>query len=136
MSVPPAYAWKIVLAVVLGGAILASAYGRAPRRSFPGSELRLLVLGALLLYSVGIAASLTHHGVLAVLLYAAGIGVSALAAWLSRGTDSGGGPPPGEEPGDHHPPREPDGIPGFDWAVFERDFRSYTRHRRDPAPTR
>jgi hypothetical protein len=134
--VPPAYAWKIVLAVVLGAAILASAYGRAPRRAFPGSELRRLVLGALLLYSVGIAASLTHHGVLAMLLYAAGIGVSALAAWLSRGTDSGGGPPPSDEPGDHQPPRDPGGVPRFDWAAFERDFRSYASDRRDPAPTR
>lgn len=135
MLVPPSDAWKLVLAIALGGAILASAYAKAPRRSFPGSELRRLVLGALLLYAVGLAASLTHHAVLAVVLFATGITLSALAAWLSRGNDSGGGPPRGDEPVDEQPPPDPDGVPRFDWAAFERDFHDYTRRRRDPIGT-
>ena len=135
MLVPPADAWKIVLAVALGGAILASAYAKAPNRSFPGSELRRLVLGALLLYAVGLASSLTHHALLAVVLFAAGISLSALAAWLSRGNDSGGGPPRGDEPVDEQPPPDPDGLPRFDWAAFERDFHDYARRRRDPVIT-
>jgi hypothetical protein len=130
--VAPADAWKIVLAATLGGAILASAYARAPSRSFPTHELRRLVIGALALYMVGVAASLTRHPILAVVLFAAGIAVSALAAWLSRGSDSGGGPPRGDEPVDRQPPPDPDGIPWFDWAAFERDFREYSRRRRDP----
>ena len=129
MLVPPADAWKLVLAVALGGAILASAYAKAPRRAFPGSELRRLVLGALVLYAVGLAASLTHHAVLAVVLFASGITVSALAAWLSRGNDSGGGPPRGDQPVDEQPPPDPAGMPRFDWVAFERDFEDYARRR-------
>jgi hypothetical protein len=120
------------LAVALGGAILASAYAKAPGRSFPGSELRRLVFAALVLYAVGLAASLTRHPILAVVLFAAGIAVSALAAWLSRGNDTGGWPPRGDEPVDEQPPPEPDGVPRFDWAAFERDFRDYARRRREP----
>ena len=132
MLVPPADAWKLVLAVALGGAILASAYARAPRRTFPGSDLRRLVLGSLVLYAVGLAASLTHHAVLAVVLFASGITVSALAAWLSRGNDSGGGPPRGDQPVDEQPPPDPAGMPRFDWVAFERDFEDYARGRRNP----
>jgi hypothetical protein len=133
--VPPADSWKIVLAVALGGAILASAYAKAPRRAFPSSELRRLVLGALVLYAVGLTASLTHHSILAVILFASGITASALAAWLSRGNDSGGGPPRGDEPVDEQPPPDPDGVPRFDWARFERDFEDYARRHRDPVGT-
>jgi hypothetical protein len=128
-------AWKLVLAVALGGAIMASAYARAPRRRFPSSGLRRLVLGALLLYGAGLAASLTHHPVPSVVLFASGITVSALAAWLSRGNDSGGGPPRGDEPVDEQPPPEPDGVPRLDWAAFERDFRDYARRRKQPVNT-
>lgn len=126
---PPAFAWKLVLAVALAGVIFASAWAHAPQRSFPRGELRRLVLCALGLYAVGLAASLTHHGVLAALLYAAGIAVSALAAWLSRGADTGG-PPPTSPPGDETPPASPPGAPSFDWERFERDFRVYDRRRR------
>jgi uncharacterized membrane protein YfcA len=131
MVVPPSDAWKLVLAIVLGAGILLSAYAHAPRRTVPGSDLRRLVLSALALYAVGGLASLTHHPVLAGLVYAAGISVCALAAWLSRGSDSED-PPGGEEPVDEHPPPEPDGLPGFDWGAFERDFRAYSQ-RREPA---
>jgi len=124
-----------VLAVALGGAILASAYARAPRRTFPSSDLRRLVLGALVLYAVGFAASLTHHPALAVVLFASGITVSALAAWLSRGNDSGGGPPRGDEPVDEQPPPDPDGVPRFDWAAFEREFNDYARRPGEPVGT-
>jgi hypothetical protein len=135
LSVAHADAWKLVLAVALGGAIVASAYVRAPRRTFPRRGLRRLVLGALLLYAVGLAASLTHHPVPSVALFASGITVSALAAWLSRGSDSGGGPPRGDEPVDEQPPPDPDGVPRFDWAAFERDFHNYAQRSDQPVKT-
>ena len=135
MVVQPSDAWKLVLAVLLGAGILISVYAHAPRRAVAGSDLRRLVLSALSLYAVGGVASLTHHPVLAGFVYAAGIIVCALAAWLSRGTDSED-PPGGEEPVDEQPPPEPDGLPTFDWASFERDFRAYSERRREPAQTR
>jgi hypothetical protein len=130
MVVAPSDAWKLVLAVMLGAGIFASAYARAPRRAVPGSELRRLVLSALALYAVGGLASLTHHPVLAGLVYAGGITICALAAWLSRGTDSED-PPGGEEPGDEQPPPEPDGLKERDWDEFERAFRAYAQSDRD-----
>ena len=102
-------------------------------QAVPTSELRRLVGCALILYAVGGVASLTHHPLLAGLVYGAGIIVSALAAWLSRGQDHGE-PPDGDEPVDEQPPPEPDGVPRLDWARFEREFRDYSeRRRRDPA---
>lgn len=126
MVVPPSVAWKLVLAVVLISGILVSAYAHAPRRSVPGADLRRLVLSALTLYAVGALASLTGHPAIAALVYAAGILVCALAAYLSRGSDSEDPPDDGgDDPVDEQPPPEPDGLPTFDWAAFERDFRSY-----------
>jgi hypothetical protein len=133
MLVPPSDAWKLVLAVALVCAICVSLFARAPRRAIPGADLRRLVLSALGLYAVGGLASLTHHPVLAALVYAGGIAVCALAAWLSRGTDSED-PPGGEDPVDEHPPPEPDGMPDFDWDSFERAFRAYSK-RDDRQPT-
>jgi hypothetical protein len=130
MVVPPSDAWKLVLALALAAAILVSLCARAPRRTMPGSDLRRMVIAALGLYAVGGLASLTHHRLLAALVYASGIAICALAAWLSRGSDSED-PPGGEEPEDEQPPPEPDGLPGFDWDAFEREFRSYTK--REPA---
>ena len=129
----PSFAWKLVLAIALGGAIFASARAHPPRRSFPGPDLRRLVVAALLLYAVGLAASLTHHAVMAAGLYATGIGASALAAWLSRGADSEGPSDP-EAPAEEPPPPEPDGAPRFDWTAFEREFRSYARRSREREP--
>ena len=134
MVVPPSDAWKLVLAILLGVGIFVSVYARAPRRAVPGSDLRRLVISALTLYAVGGLASLTHHPLLAGLVYAAGIIVCALAAWLSRGSDSED-PPGGEEPVDEQPPPEPDGVPAFDWAAFERDFRAYSERYREPTGT-
>jgi hypothetical protein len=132
MPLPPSIAWKLVLVVVLVGAILVSACARAPRRPLPRVELRRLVLAALTLYGVGVFASLTHHPLLAGVVYVSGIGACALAAWLSRGIDpedppdDGGQQPPNEEP----PPHGPDGLPAFEWASFERQFRAYSEHER------
>jgi hypothetical protein len=131
---PPA-AWKVVLAVVLVGAIAVSACAGAPRRPVPRSDLRRLVLSALTLYGVGVLASLTHHVGLAAAVYVAGICACALAAWLSRGGDTED-PPDADEPVDEQPPPEPDGIPAFDWRGFEREFRRYADRRRDPTGTR
>lgn len=125
MFVPPSVAWKLVLAITLAAAIVMSACARAPRRSVPHGDLRRLVCSALALYAVGGVASLTHHPSLAGLVYAAGIATCALAAWLSRGTDSED-PPQGEDPVDEQPPPEPDGLPELDWARFERAFREYS----------
>jgi hypothetical protein len=133
MLVPPTQAWKLVLAVVLGVAILVSAYARAPRRTVPGSELRRLVLSALLLYAVGAVASMRHHPALAALVYAGGISVCAFAAWLSRGRGDSEDPPDGDDPSDEQPPPEPDGVPRFDWPAFERELHAYSgRREREP----
>jgi hypothetical protein len=135
MPLPSSIAWKLVLVVVLVGAILVSACARAPRRPLPRVELRRLVLAALTLYGVGVFASLTHHPLLAGVVYVSGIAACAFAAWLSRGVDpedppdDGGQDPPSQEP----PPRDPDGLPAFDWGAFERQFRAYTNRRREPA---
>jgi hypothetical protein len=131
MVVPPSSGWKVVLAVALIAAIFASLLLRAPRRAVAGPDLRRLVLSALALYAVGGLASLTHHPRLAGFVYAAGIAVCALAAWLSRGSDSED-PPGGEEPVDEQPPPEPDGLPTFDWAHFETQFREYTQRDKEP----
>jgi hypothetical protein len=131
--IAPSYAWKLVLAIVLVAAIFASAYAKAPNRTFPGNDLRRMVVGALALYGAGMFASLSHREVIAPILYAAGITVLALAAWLSRGSDSGGGPPRGDEPVDEHPPPDPDSLPTIDWPAFEREFGAYAS-RRDRTP--
>ena len=136
MLVSSSFAWKLVLAIVLGVAIFISAYGSAPRRGVPRSDLRRLVLSALALYIVGAIASLKHHPTLAALVYASGIAICALALWLSRGADPGEDPPRGgDEPTDERPPPNPDGLPAIDWGAFERDFRSYSERsgRREPA---
>jgi len=62
-----------------------------------------------------------------VFIYAAGIVVAALAAWLSRGSDPDD--PPDERALDEEPPRHPDGLP-VDWDSFERDLRDYTERAR------
>jgi hypothetical protein len=132
MMIAPGQAWKVVLAAVLLTAIFLSACAHAPRQPVARRELRQLVYSALGLYAVGLLASLTHHGQLAGLVYAAGIIVCALAVWLSRGTDPGDPPDEPDEPVDEQPPPGPDGIPAFDWAAFERQFRAYS----DRSPTR
>ena len=134
MPLPPSIAWKLVLVLVLVGGIMLSAFARAPRRPLPRAELRRLVVAALSLYAVGVFASLTHHAMLAGLVYVSGIAACALAAWLSRGSDSEDPPGGGEDPIDPGPPPDdPDGLPLFDWAAFERQFRSYSSRRREPA---
>ena len=130
---PPSVAWKLVLVVLIVAGILVSACARAPRRPLPRVELRRLVLAALTLYAVGVFASLTHHPLLAGVVYVSGIAACALAAWLSRGTgpddppDDGGQDSPGQGP----PHDGPDGVPPFDWPAFERQFRAYSRGRRE-----
>jgi hypothetical protein len=128
MPVPASDTWKLALGVALTAAILLGACGAAPRRAVAFVDLRRLVASALGLYIVGGIASLTHHPVLAALVYAAGISICALALWLSRGTDSDEGPPGGgEQPTDERPPPEPDGLTEFDWTVFEHEFRAYSQ---------
>jgi hypothetical protein len=131
MVVPASDSWKLVLAIVLGVAIFASAYVRAPRRAASRGELGQLVLCALGLYAIGGLASLTRHEALAGMVYAAGIATCAFAAWLSRGTDSDDPPGGGDDPADEQPPPDPDGVTGFDWDEFERAFRSYADRERE-----
>ena len=134
MPLPPSIAWKLVLVFVLVGGIVLSACARAPRRPLPRAELRRLVLAALSLYAVGVYASLTHHAALAGVVYVSGIAACALAAWLSRGSEPDDGPDDGGDgPPDREPPPGPDGLPAFDWAAFERQFRAYSRRSREPA---
>ncbi len=120
----PSVAWKLVLALTLAVTILLSQVARAPRHAVGGGELRRLAVAALGLYGVGALASLTHHALLAALVYATGIVTCALAGWLSRGASSDG-PPEDDEPGDEHPPPQPDGAPDLNWVRFEADFRTY-----------
>ncbi len=134
MVVSLAAAWRLAFALAFCVAIVMSACARAPRRSVPGAELRRLMLCALALYAVGALATLEHHGVLAGLVYGSGIMISALAVWLSRGRDQEDPPGDDHEPADEEPPPEPDGVPGFDWAAFERGFRAYERGRRERSP--
>ena len=122
------FVWKIVIAVALAGAILVSMSARAPRKPVPRADLRWLLLGSLALYAVGLIAFLKHDSGAAALLAAGGIATSTLAAWLSRGADTGDDPPTGDEP----PSPDPGGPLSFDWAQFERDFRAYTERARDP----
>jgi hypothetical protein len=136
MPLPPSVAWKLLLALVLVGAILLSACAKAPSRPLPRRDLRRLVLAALTLYAVGVFASMTHHALLAGVVYVAGIAACALAAWLSRGSNPDDPPRGGDEPIDEQPPPEPDGVPQFDWRAFERDFRDYSERTRHPAGAR
>jgi hypothetical protein len=126
--------WKLGLAVALGVAIFISAYATAPREPVSRDDLRRLVFSAIALYLVGLLASVTHHPLLAAIVYASGITVCALAVWLSRGTDSEDPPSDGEEPTDERPPPSPDGLPEFDWASFERGFRTYADRDRVGSP--
>jgi uncharacterized membrane protein len=133
MVISLAAAWRVALAIAFCAAIFMSARARPPRQSVPGAELRRLVYCALILYLIGALASLSHHELVAGVVYGAGIMVSALAAWLSRGRDQED-PPDDDEPVDEPPPPEPDGVPRLDWAAFERDFRSYARRQRESSP--
>ena len=132
MVVSLSFASKVAFAVVLASAVLVSACARAPRQSVPAAELRRLLGSALVLYAVGALATLTHHPALAALVYASGIAIAALAVWLSRGRDQDD-PPGGSEPFDEPPPPEPDGVPRLDWERFEREFREWERHSRQPS---
>jgi hypothetical protein len=134
--VAPSAVWKLGLAAVLAALIIASASLRAPRTRLTWTELRWLLLGAMALYAVGLVAQSRHLWQAAILLFAAGIATSALAAWLSRGTDHGDGPPHDDDPIDEQPPPDFDGSPTFDWAAFERDLRAYAEHSREPASIR
>ncbi len=130
----PALIWKLGLALGLIAVIFISACARAPKRKFPIGDLRAMVFSALVLYAVGLGAALTDHAVVAASVYSCGIGVSAFAAWLSRGSDSAGPGGGGSAHKGPPPPGEP--SPGFDWVAFERQFRDYSRrHDRPPVAT-
>ncbi len=131
MVVPLSVAWRLAFAVALGLAIFVSAFARAPRRQVAPAELRRLVLCALVLYAVGWLATHTRHMALAALVYASGISVATVAVWLSRGRDQED-PPDDDEPQDQPPPPDPDGVPRFDWARFERDFHQWAQRTREP----
>ncbi len=135
MAISFAAAWRVAFAIGFCVAIFMSAFARAPHHALPSRELRRLVLCALTLYAVGAVASRTSHKLLAGFVLGAGIIVSALAAWLSRGRDHED-PPDGERPLDERPPPEPDDAPSFDWTAFERDFRVYERRERERSPTK
>ena len=124
-----AFAWKVGLALALIGAIVLSASAKAPQKPLPRADLRWLLLGAGALYAVGLVAFLKHHSEVAALLTAGAIATSTLAAWLSRGADTWGGPPPSADPADGEPP---DSGPSIDWAQFEHDLREYTVRSREP----
>jgi hypothetical protein len=123
MLVSVSATWKPLLGLFLFTTIVVSARARAPRRSLPSGDLRRLVVAALALYVVGAIAWLDHHLSLAVLVYAAGIVVAALTAWLSRGSDHRD-PPSDDRPAGEPPAPDPGGA-GFDWEAFERGWNDY-----------
>jgi hypothetical protein len=125
------HAWKLVLALALFAVMVVSARARAPRRATGRTDLRCLVVCALMLYGVGTAAWLTGHAELAALVYAAGIAVATLAAWLSRGVDAGG-ESPSDGHSDHDPPEGPSCGPELDWDRFEQAFREYADYAARP----
>jgi hypothetical protein len=127
----PAFVWKVVLTAALAAAILASALARAPRRPVPLSDLRVLVVAAMMLYAVGLVAALNHRSILAALVYCSGIGTSALAVWLSRA--SGRDDPP--HGGDDGPEPGPSGPGGIDWTALERQFGDYSPEREPLLPS-
>ncbi len=128
--------WKLMLAATLGAAVFASALVKPPRRSYPRGDLRMMVGAALGLYGVGVGASLTHHAPVAAALYACGIAISALAAWLSRGSDRWE-PPRREEGPEAPPPDGPDEPPEIDWEAWERQLGVSTeRPERQPVLSR
>jgi hypothetical protein len=129
MVVHSADAWKLVLALVLGGSIAFSLLARAPRSSLPSGQLQRLLLSALTLYGVGAFAWLTDHRALAAVVCAGGTAVAALAAWFSRGASPDDPLSPPEDPADPEPPARPDEHPEFDWAAFEHGFRTYSEDR-------
>lgn len=131
----PSTLWKLALAVALVAAIVVSVSARAPTKPVQRAELRWLLTAALGLYAVGLLALAEHRSEISVLVFAAGIATSALAAWLSRGSDAGGGLPPDDAPVDEQPPPDPDGAPEFDWAQFERELFAYANRARDPVGT-
>jgi hypothetical protein len=135
ITVLSAFLLKLALAIGLAGAIAVSVSARAPRKPLPRADLRWLVLGALALDVVALLALLTHHSQLAVLLFAAGIATSTLAAWLSRASEPGGGTPGHADPLDEPPP-EPGDAPWFDWESFERELRAYADRSRDLVSSR
>jgi hypothetical protein len=133
MFIAPDQAWKVVLATLLLAAIFLSVFARAPRQAIARSDLYRLLGSAAALCCVGTTAAATHHSDLAGILFAAAIAVFTLATWLARGTDPEDPPDDHDEPVDEQPPPEPDGLPAFDWAAFETQFRAYSQRDRHPA---
>ena len=129
MTVSSSLLEKLGFALLLVVAIVVAARGRAPRRAVAPGELRRLVASALVLYAVGIVAVVAHHATLATIVFAGGAATAALAAWLSRGTDSDDGPGDGGAPLDRTPPPEPDGATELDWARFDRLRREWATRR-------
>jgi hypothetical protein len=128
MVIPPLLIGKLLVGLLLVVAILIAAHGRAPRRAPAPDELRRLVVGAIVLYAVGLFALLEGHPTLSTLAFACGVGTASLAAWLSRGADPGDddGPGGGEDPPADVPP-DPDGATGWDWEHFDRERRDWER---------
>jgi hypothetical protein len=121
-----AESWKVVLAGALLAAVVLAWRGRAPRTALGRARATSLILVAVCLYGLGLLAAFGDQRSLATFVYAAGIGVCALALWLSRGSDPGEGPGGGDS-GDEQPPPDSGGAPAFDWESFERQFRDYAR---------
>src|SRR5947209_16955263 len=118
--------WKLALGSMLLGAMLRGLRGPAPTMAIPRRELGRVVLGALLLYCVGAFAWYDGHATVAVIVYASGITICTLAAWLSRGIDPDD--PPQDGSGDDGPPADqppidpgPRDFPLVDWDAFERE---------------
>jgi hypothetical protein len=115
--------WKLIPTVVLLGALVAGFTVRPPREPVAPAELRRLMIASAALYAAGGVALLGHRRALAGIVFATGLLIFVLTAWLARAT-----PPPqdgddGGQGGGGSPPLKPvPSGPDFDWTFYEDQF--------------
>ena len=102
-----------VLAAALAGALLGPPPAE-PRRSLGAC----LALGGVSVYLLALIVALGGHGAVGTALVGPGVGLLALAGWLSRGSDGGGG--------DDDDAFDPE-LPPVDWDDFDRLREEWAR---------
>ena len=109
---------KLLLTVVLAAALAGALLGpppAAPRRT----TAACLALGGCALYVLALIVALDGDGAVGTMLVGPGVGLLALAGWLSRRSDDGGG-------GDDDRTDEPE-LPPVDWDDFDRLREEWAR---------
>jgi hypothetical protein len=108
---------KLLLTAVLAAALAGALLGpppAAPRRT----TAACLALGGCALYVLALIVALEGYGAVGTVLVGPGVGLLALAGWLSRGSDDGGG--------DDDRTDEPE-LPPIDWDDFDRLREEWAR---------